>query len=158
MKRKKKKIDEVQSLAQTINKELVGNVIVMCIIALCSWGLAFGSFGDVRGIGTYIGYVVCMIPYFTVVQTYAPFINKRAELVAGKWELKPDEERVASEPLLNVWSRILPRALLYGFGSMFLLVAVMYLFKWQPAPVIIVLVVLVINIVNTTFTVEKISL
>jgi len=155
MKRKKEKSREVQSLAQTIKKELVGNIIVMCIIALCSWALIFGSNGDVSGIGTYIGYVVCMIPFFTVVQTYVPFINKRAELVAGKWELKPDEKRVAGEPLLNIWSRILPQALLYGFGSMLLLAAVIYYFKWQPAPVIIVLVVLVINVINTTLLLKR---
>lgn len=150
-----KKTKEIPGLKQTVAKEIVGNAIVMIIIVLCSWGLTFGIWGPARGMGTFLGYIACMIPFFTVIQAYVPFINKRAELAHGKWELKDDEKDLPAGPVVNIWSRILPRALVYGFGVMLVPVALIKISGWQPPTFIIVLIVLVANIVTTTLLIKK---
>ena len=92
MAKKEEKIKEVPGLKQTVGKEIVGNAIIMTIIVMASWGMTFhASWGPARGLSTYLGFIACMIPFFTVIQAYVPFINKRAELGHGKWELKEDE-------------------------------------------------------------------
>ncbi len=155
MAQSEKKIKPVPGLKETVGKEIVGNAIVMVIIVLCAWGLTFHTWGPAGGIGTYLGFIACMVPFFTIIQAYVPFINKRAELGHGKWELKEDEAGLPAEPLTNVWSLILPKALIYGFGSMLIVVALIKLTGWQPTTLWVVLLVLVIQIVTTTLLIKE---
>jgi hypothetical protein len=155
MTQEEKKIKPVPGLKETVGKEIVGNAIVMVIIVLCSWGLAFHTWGPPNGIGTYLGFIACMIPFFTIIQAYVPFINKRADLAHGKWELKEDEARLPAEPLTNVWSLILPRALVYGFGSMLIVVTLIKVLHWEPSTLWVVILVLVIQVATTTLLIKE---
>lgn len=146
----KTKNKEVPSLRQTVGKEIFGNAIVVTIIVLCSWGLTFGFWGPAKDIGTFIGYIACMIPFFTVMQSYVPIILKRAELGHGKWELKDGEMTLPVEPVANIWILMLPRALLYGFGSMIFVLILIILTGWQPTPLLTALIVLFVTLITTT--------
>ena len=86
MAKDEKKTKEIPGLKQLVGKEIVGNTIVMIILVEGAYGLTFHSWGEARGIGTYLGFIACMIPFFTVIQAYVPFINKRVEYLHGKWE------------------------------------------------------------------------
>jgi len=150
-----KKIKEIPGLKESVGKEIVGNAIVMFIIVLASWGLTFHTWGPAKGVSTLLGYIACMIPFFTVMQAYVPIMNKRVELGHGKMELKADEAGLPAEPLTNIWTLILPKALIYGFGSMLIIVALIQLSGWQPSTLLLVILVLVVNIVTTTLLIKE---
>ena len=150
-----KKPKEIPGLKQLIGKEIVGNAIVMLILVLGGWGLTFHTWGEAKGIGTYLGFIACMVPFFTVIQAYVPFMNKRAELMHGKWEIKEDEKNLPAGPLVNIWTRLLPAALIYGFGAMLVLVIAIKLSGWMPTTKITVLIVLIVNIATTTLLIKK---
>ncbi|MFO7963157.1 MAG: hypothetical protein R6U50_04480 [Desulfobacterales bacterium] len=150
-----KKIKEIPGLKQIVGKELVGNAIVMIILVLASWGLTFGVWGPPEGLGTYLGYIACMVPFFTVIQTAVPLINKRVELMHGKWGLKADEKDLPAEPLITIWSRILPRAFVYGFGTMLVLVGLIKVSGWYPGTPAVVIIVLVVNITTTSLLIKR---
>lgn len=155
MTQKEQKTKEIPGLKQVIGKEIVGNAIVMTIIVLCSWGLAFHSWGEAKGIGTILGYIACMVPFFTVIQAYVPFMNKRSELMHGKWELKEDEKNLPAGPPFNIWTRLLPAALAYGFGAMLIMVAAVKLSGWMPSPFVTVVIVLIVLIATTSALIKK---
>ena len=156
MAKEEKKANTTPGLKETVTKEIIANAIVMTIIVLASWGLAFGTWGKADGIGTFLGYIACMVPFFTVIQSYVPLSQKRADFGHGKWELKEDEEDLPAEPCdINIWHRMLPRALVYGFGTMILLVTIIKLSGWQPTTLPIVLIVLVVNIITTTLIIKR---
>lgn len=156
MTKEEKKVKEVPGLKQTVGKEIVGNAIVMTIIVLGSWGLTFGTWGPSLGLSTLLGYIACMVPFFTVIQTYVPLSLKRAEFGHGKWVLKEDEIDLPAENCgINIWHRILPRALAYGFGTMLVLVALIKLSGWTPPTVVVVLIVLAANITTTSLLIKK---
>ncbi|MCG2750339.1 MAG: hypothetical protein L6301_00665 [Desulfobacteraceae bacterium] len=147
---------KIPGLKETVTKEIIGNAIVMTIIVLASWGLAFGTWGKADGIGTFLGYIACMVPFFTVMQSYVPLSQKRADFARGKWELKDDEKDLPAESCgINIWHWMLPRALVYGFGTMILLVTAIKLSGWQPTPLPIVLIVLAANITTTTLLIKR---
>jgi hypothetical protein len=151
-----KKPKEIPGLKQLVGKEIVGNAIVMIILVLLSWWLTFrSSWGPSKGIGTILGYIACMVPFFTVIQAYIPFINKRAELMHGKWELKDDEKNLPAGPLFNIWTRLLPAALAYGFGVMLLLVGAIKLSNWMPSPEVTAVIVLIVLIFTTSTLIKK---
>jgi hypothetical protein len=155
MTQEEKKTKEIPGIKKSVANEIVGNGIAMTIIILLSWPITFGAFGPAKGLGTFLGYIACMIPFFTVIQVYIPLMIKRSLLARGKWELKGDENDLPSEEVINLWTLILPRALIYGSGSMLALVVLIKLSGWQPITFAVVLIVLVVVIVNTTLLIKK---
>lgn len=151
----KKKEKEILGLKKTVKKELIGNAIVMVIIVLCSWGLTFVLLGPATTNATYFGYMACMIPFFTIVQTYSPLVHKRAEFTHGKWELIDEEKNLPKQPVVNLWNRLLPSALAYGIGAMLLVIALIKLTGWQLQTVSANLIVLAVLITTTSLLINK---
>ncbi|MBW2219479.1 MAG: hypothetical protein JRF40_08330, partial [Deltaproteobacteria bacterium] len=152
----KKQPKELPGLQKVVSKEFIGNAIALIIVGLGSWGMTFYStWGPAKGMGTYLGFIACMIPFFTVIQTLIPLINKRRELVHGKWELKEDEVQNPTEPLLNIWSAFLPRAFVLGFGSMLVVLALIKVSSWQPTPFLTTLIVIIVTIINTSLLLKR---
>lgn len=154
MAQNEKQSKEIPGLKQLVSKELVGNAIIMVILVFGGWGLTFKLWGEAKGIGTYLGFIACMIPFFTVIQPYITVLNKRVGFLQGKWELKDDEIESPAEPLVNTWSLLLPRALIYGFGAMLLVLAGIKLSGWQPTPILTTVIVLIVNIITTTVLIK----
>ncbi|MBT4362904.1 MAG: hypothetical protein HOD17_00305, partial [Desulfobacteraceae bacterium] len=117
MTQEEKKTKEIPGIKKSVANEIVVNGIAMTIIILLSWPITFGAFGPAKGLGTFLGYIACMIPFFTVIQVYIPLMIKRSLLARGKWELKGDENDLPAEEVINLWTLILPRALAFGLGS-----------------------------------------
>jgi hypothetical protein len=155
MAKDEKKTKEIPGLKQSVGKEIIGNAIVMIIIVACAYGLTFHSWGQAKGMGTYLGFIACMIPFFTVMQAYVPFINKRVEYLHGKMEFKEGEFVSPAGPYISIWSLLLPRALAYGFGSMLIVIVIIKLFGWEATPFLTSLIVLIVNIITTTALLKK---
>jgi hypothetical protein len=127
----------------------------MIILVAGAYGLTFHSWGEARGIGTYLGFIACMIPFFTVIQAYVPFINKRVEYLHGKWEFKEGEFVALPTPHISIWSLLLPRALIYGFGAMLIVVIIVKLSGWEATPLLTSVIVLIVNIITTTALLKR---
>ncbi len=149
------RIKEVPGLRRTVVRAMVGNAIRMAIVVLASWGVAFHSFGPSKGIGTLMGFIACVIPFFTILEPYNRFNKAKAELVKGAWELKEDEAWIPAEPFVNSWNLLLPRALIYGFGAMLPILALIGISGREPSELAVVLIVLIVNIVTTTHLIRK---
>lgn len=150
-----KKKKEIPGLKQLVGKEIIGNAIVMVILVACAYGLTFYSWGQAKGMGTYLGFVACMIPFFTVIQAYIPLINKRVDYLHGKMEFKEGEFVAPQNPHINIWSLLLPRALIYGFGAMLIVVVIIKISGWQATPLLTSVIVLIVNIITTTTLLKR---
>ena len=146
---------EIPGLKESVGKEIVGNAIVMVILVVLSWGLTFHTWGPAKGLSTFLGYMACMIPFFTIIQAYVPIMNKRVELGHGKMELKEDEVGLPAEPLTNIWTLMLPKALVYGFGPGLGIVALIKVSGWQLSTLVTVIIVLIVNIITTTLLIKE---
>ncbi len=155
MRQKKARIKEVHGLRKTVRRAIVGNAIRMIIAVLASWGVTFHYFGQSKGIGTLLGFIACVIPFFIVLEPYHRFNRTKAGLVRGAWELKNVEARIQAGPFVNSWALLLPRALIYGFGAMLVILALVKISEWEPSELAVVLIVLIVNIIATTHLIRK---
>lgn len=155
MSKKEKKTKETPGVKEVVRKQIITNIIVYIILVACSWWLTFRLWGPAGNVSTLLGYIACMIPFFTIQLTYSAFVKERAELAHGKSEIKADEISFAAEPLTSIWALILPRALIYGFGSMLIVVGLIQYSGCQPPTLAVVFIVLVVPIITFSLLIKK---